>query len=326
MFTSDQLLAPIRADQPCGDDLSFSAEFDAIAEARRFDDRSIDQGEWQTECKDADWGQVVERCSELLTHRSKDLRLAVWLAEAGAMRHGMRGLAEGLRVLAGLFGQYWELGLYPAAPDGDHEQRIDNLAWVLARVPVLLGDMAVTTGPGRRYCLADVDAAARNPEAPELKLADLKAALAANPEAFSAQCAADAQCCLEVLAQLEAAAAARLGANRPGFSAAREKLAAMLRLMGPAGGSGEAAEPAAPVPAAQGRPGVVGSRGEAIAQLRAVAAFFRASEPHSPVSYYADKAADAGEQSLHDWLRSVVKDPGSLAHIEELLGVPPEKP
>ena len=58
--------------------------------------------------------------------------------------------------------------------------------------------------------------------------------------------------------------------------------------------------------------------------MRAIAEFFRRTEPHSPVSYFADKAANAGEQDLHTWLRSVVKDSASLAHIEELLGVPPQ--
>jgi type VI secretion system protein ImpA len=56
-----------------------------------------------------------------------------------------------------------------------------------------------------------------------------------------------------------------------------------------------------------------------------VADFFRRTEPHSPVSYFADKAANAGEQDLHEWLRSVVKDPASMAHIEELLGVKPQE-
>lgn len=37
-------------------------------------------------------------------------------------------------------------------------------------------------------------------------------------------------------------------------------------------------------------------------------------------SYLADKAASWGEQSLHLWLRSVVKDPAALAQMEELLG------
>jgi type VI secretion system protein ImpA len=70
---------------------------------------------------------------------------------------------------------------------------------------------------------------------------------------------------------------------------------------------------------------VISNRAQAVAQLRAVAEFFRRSEPHSPASYFADKAAAAAEQDLHTWLRSVVKDQASLAHIEELLGVPQER-
>ena len=63
------------------------------------------------------------------------------------------------------------------------------------------------------------------------------------------------------------------------------------------------------------------TRDEAIRQLREVARFFRATEPHSPVAYLAEKAARWGEMPLHEWLRSVVRDGGELAHIEQLLGL-----
>jgi type VI secretion system protein ImpA len=43
------LLAPISEAAPCGEDLLFSADFDAIQHARRFEDPSLDQGEWITE-------------------------------------------------------------------------------------------------------------------------------------------------------------------------------------------------------------------------------------------------------------------------------------
>jgi type VI secretion system protein ImpA len=55
-----------------------------------------------------------------------------------------------------------------------------------------------------------------------------------------------------------------------------------------------------------------------------VAQFFRATEPHSPVAYLAERAAQWGEMPLHVWLRTVMKDGGSLSQIEELLGVPPQ--
>jgi type VI secretion system protein ImpA len=67
--------------------------------------------------------------------------------------------------------------------------------------------------------------------------------------------------------------------------------------------------------------GQVAHRDQALAQLRQVAEFFRRTEPHSPVAYLAEKAARWGEQPLHAWLRSVIKDDASLARLEDLLGI-----
>jgi type VI secretion system ImpA family protein len=70
-----------------------------------------------------------------------------------------------------------------------------------------------------------------------------------------------------------------------------------------------------------GHSGPLRSRAEAIAQLRAVAEFFRRTEPHSPVTHLADKAAQWGEMPLHAWLKTVIKDNAALSHVEELLGL-----
>jgi type VI secretion system protein ImpA len=67
--------------------------------------------------------------------------------------------------------------------------------------------------------------------------------------------------------------------------------------------------------------GQVHSREQAIRQLQEIAAFFRRTEPHSPVAYLADKAAKWGRMPLHEWLRTVVKDDAALSRMEELLGV-----
>src|SRR5689334_7189936 len=76
------LLNPISASSPCGEDLSFSSEFDHIQELRREDDPTLDQGEWITALKTADWPAVVAQCEALLQQRTKDLRLLVWRTEA----------------------------------------------------------------------------------------------------------------------------------------------------------------------------------------------------------------------------------------------------
>ncbi|STQ92364.1 Uncharacterized protein conserved in bacteria [Janthinobacterium lividum] len=345
MFSAEQLLLPISNEQPAGVDLAFSPELDAITLARKFDDPTLDQGEWVADLKEADWDFVVRSCAGLLAGSSKDLRLAVWLTEAGTKRHHLRGMAEGLLVLSGLCEKFWDRGLFPEAEDGDQEQRIGNLSWILSRIPALLREVPITGGPGGAFSTIDFETARRQAAPGDsarqhegVKLSDMEAARRNNSAAFCASFAVDAQDCLEALRKLERVVDARLGNDSPAFSTAREAVEAMLRVMP----SSVGVAPAVPAAAADGGvvmaesamapavtaipagpPGAITTRAQAIEQLRAVAQFFRRSEPHSPVSYFADKAANAADQDLHSWLRSVVKDAGSLAHIEELLGVQP---
>ncbi len=296
MFTNEDLLVPLSAGQPCGEDVSFDGCMDAIAAARRQDDPTLEQGEWAVPLHAADWPLVAGRCAELLRSRSKDLRLAVWLAEARAHTHGWRGLGDGFLLLAGLCERLWD-HVHPLPEGGDHELRSGNLAWLLGRTPALVRD-----------CPAQGD--------PDTRLRD-------------------AQHCLAALQALQAAVDARLGAAGPAFGPAREALrravddAARDAPLAQAGASrvdDNGAAGAVPAPATGGAgaglPAMPQSRDHALAQLRQVADFFRRTEPHSPVAYLADKAARWGELPLHEWLRAVVKDPTQIAQLEELLGAP----
>lgn len=323
MLNLERLLAPIDAGRPCGEDLAFSSEIDAIARARQADDPSIEQGAWVTELKEADWKFVAKQCTQLIESRSKDLQLAVWLAEAGAKTGGLRGLGDSLQLLAQLCERWWEM-LHPLPEDGGYEQRIGNLAWVAARVATWLRDVALTEGQ-EAYALRDVEAARlQGGDA----LARLETAKKRGSAAFYVGLMRDCAHCAEALERLERGVDERLGADGPSFSAARSALEDLQLFLKPltappaAGasvpGGVQPAAGSAPVAAAEGP---LYSRAQALAQLRAVAEFFRRTEPHSPVAYLADKAAHWGEQPLHVWLRGLVKDEAAVAHIEEMLGV-----
>jgi type VI secretion system protein ImpA len=273
-----QLLVPVSAGLPCGEDLSFSSEVDQIAQARQYDDPTLDQGEWEAALKEADWEFVASRCAGMIESRSKDLRLAVWLAEAEARIRGLRGLGDGYAVLAGLCERYWD-GLYPLADDGDFDQRIGNLFWLLARTPALV------------------------------------------KEAQGAQLA-DAEYCLAMLSGLERVVDLQLGAEGPGFSAAKDAVQSVVRSLLPLGGATTPAPGGDTVAgsATMALGGAPQNRAQALLQLRLIADFFRRTEPHSPVAYLADKAASWGDMPLHVWLRAVIKDPAAIAGVEELLG------
>jgi type VI secretion system protein ImpA len=341
---ADPLLAPLPGVMPCGEDLSYSAEFDAIARLREADDPSLDQGEWVTPLKVADWPGVARCASELLTRRSKDLRLAAWLAEALAWTEGYPGLARGLRLSAGLAQRHWP-HLHPLPEAGDQEERVGTVAWLLARVCEQARQLPVVRGKGVSYSLAEV-AQARGQATPagdpKLGAERLARALREMPTAAWAEQLAAAREAAQALGELQQVIDLHLGEHGPSFVAAREALAEVVgdverlareagampgvtdltraAMAGPApveGSDGLAARPGAG-PAA----GPITSRAQALQRLQDVAEYFRRTEPHSPVAYLADKAVQWGNMPLHEWLRVVLKDAGSLAHIEDLLGVP----
>ncbi len=361
MTTLDALLQPISPDHPCGEDMVFSTEFDAIRDARRHDDASLDQGEWVTDIKEADWPFVAKSCTALLSTRTKDIRLAAWLTEAWAKTRGFSGLRDGFRLVTGLCEQYWD-GLYPLPDDDDVQQRVGNLSWLLARSAQLMRELPLTRSDGASYGAALWDSASqlanaikRTPDNAhelsrgKLTMEQFDAARRDTPPAFYIELQGNLEECLQALNDMEASLSLRLGNDGPSFTPARTSLQGVIelaeRFARDAGlitraDTRHAAplpepiaettmtpaappSPAASVPAAPYVPGgPLQTREQALAQLREVADFFRRTEPHSPVAYLAEKAAGWGEMSLHLWLRTVLKEGDSLANLEELLGIP----
>jgi len=128
----EDILKPIAGDNPSGASLRYAPIYDKIKEARREDDE-LAQGAWQHERKVADWVLVAKLCQDSIATESKDLQLAVWLAEALLKRAGIGGLCEALALSRGLVEQFWDT-LYPELEDGDAEQRAAPLDWLGTRL------------------------------------------------------------------------------------------------------------------------------------------------------------------------------------------------
>ena len=358
-MNNEALLAPIAGGLPCGADLSFSTEFDQIAEMRREDDPTLDQGEWVTALKVADWPGVVRQCSQLLNQQTKDLRLAQWLTEALALTQGYTGLLQGLQLCTALCEHHWD-DLHPQADDGDMDQRVGNMTWLLQRLVSLANTRPLTRGrQGAVYSLQDMATAhqwqaqqerspqdARAQASDRVTLEQFMRALRETPKEELRATLQTVQACEQQLLAWQAVVDARLGHQGPSFVSAKEALSGAVhdieRLAREVGalsttldeqpeGSAQAlsdndgaAADDLPLhgPLAKGP---LRSRAQALQQLRDVAAFFRRTEPHSPVAYLAEKAVKWGDMPLHEWLRKVVKDQGSMSHLHELLGVEPEE-
>lgn len=346
MLQLNELLEPISQASPAGEDTTFSSDLDAINKARQFDDPSLDQGEWVTAIKEADWQFVYVKCTSLLATQTKDLRIAGWLVEAATKTRQFEGMAAGFELLAQLCERYWDV-LHPLIDDGDAEQRIGNIAWLLTRSVQLVKEVPLTEGRDTAFSWTDFEAArarantatrtgeilVESPSQPSV--ATLDAAKRKSSKSFYEMLINSTQHCQAMVADFERIVDARLGTQGPSFSQLKDMLATALNTVGRFGADvglktstntlttdslGDSANPSSES-AGIIIGGPIKSRDQALEHLRQVAEFFRRTEPHSPVAYLADKAAIWGDLPLHTWLKTVVKDPNSLAFIEEMLGV-----
>lgn len=150
------LLKVISDEAPCGIDCSFSNEFYAIKKARIQDDPLLEQGDWVAEPKQADWAFVSSQSIELLTEKTKDIRLYGWLLEAWSNLYGFEGIAKGLELTQQSLTEFWML-LHPEIAEDDLDQRLGLLQGLINQLPVLIKKTAITN-TAISYSLMDYDA------------------------------------------------------------------------------------------------------------------------------------------------------------------------
>lgn len=348
----EELLAPISDAAPCGEDMSFSSEFDEIQEARREDDPTLEQGDWVTSLKEADWKLVANIATKVLKSKSKDLRVGSWLCEALTKTEGLSGLVCGVQVINGLVENYWDI-FHPLAEDGDQEQRSGNITWLISRGSQLVKEFPVARNGSVEYSLLQLETARALQSAIERNididsselegkptLQIIKSEQGRTPAPFYLQAIEETEYCMATVRSLSASLDDRLGMDGPSFSAllgALDGYLGTLRNIAAENNIGTqptTAQAGTPIQASSSRneatqaalapqpehTGVLRTREQALKQLRDVAEFFRKTEPHSPVAYLAEKAASWGEMPLHLWLKTVLKDDNSLSRFEDLLG------
>jgi type VI secretion system protein ImpA len=87
--------------------------------------------------------------TKVLREKSKDLRIAGFVAEALAQRHGLAGLRDGIRLLHALQEQFWDTA-HPEPEDGNFELREGIYEWLDGNrhLPLIVRSVPVTAGIG----------------------------------------------------------------------------------------------------------------------------------------------------------------------------------
>lgn len=343
----DRLLNPIHPERPAGEDVSFEMAYTDIQEARRADDPTAAQGDWETDIKVADWARVVQLSSQVLATQSKDIQVAMWLAEGLTHQHGLEGLAAGLELLSQFIDGFWET-CYPQMDDYGLEERIGRFEWLDRSLPAALQQIPITRREDGRFVALDwyvakdlEQLAVRDPAAFQEAVAAGRPTLEIVEKSVAASGAAFYEALYQSMQQVKTSfdrfyeqVNQRLEDDAPGFGQARAALDRLDELVGrfaqryelhPAQTAEPQATPVVGKPVAASsvplQAGPIASRADAVRCLHEVAAFFRRTEPHSPAAYLAEKAARWADLPLDQWLRQVLKDEGSLSHVQELLGI-----
>lgn len=106
----DEILAPISPETPCGENLEYDADFQAMGQASQ--GKAEQQfGDTIIPAEPADWN-TVEKLATRLLGRTKDLRVMLALTHAWTRRRGLSGYADGLLLVEQALSRYWE-PLYP---------------------------------------------------------------------------------------------------------------------------------------------------------------------------------------------------------------------
>jgi type VI secretion system protein ImpA len=262
MLDLEALLAPVPKSPPCGEDMLFSPQFDAIQQARQQDDPSLEQGDWVTDLKEADWPFVAKESLRLLRQSTKDLRLAVWLTEALTYQSGFAGLRDGYQLLIGLCERYWDR-IHPLPEDGDMDARLGAIAWLVPRSVELLRRTPIVDDSSTHYSMQQWDTAVeldhqikRNPaDADDLlrgkvTLEDFDRVRRGTPGKFLQGLYAEVQACQEAVTHFEHVFDEKTRSEGVSFSPVKDALGAIHHAVGrfakDAGISLAAEVPAAP--------------------------------------------------------------------------------
>ena len=160
-------MRPVREGAPAGEDIRDQEDFLALqAEVNR--GQSVSSGESAI----VDWTKVRAMAESILRERSKDLLVAGYYAAASARLEGPPGVADGLSLMKGLVGEFWEV-LYP--PVGRLRARRNALAWWMDRMQEIVPSLgAPPLDPEtkeravRELRELNADLGERDPDAPSL--------------------------------------------------------------------------------------------------------------------------------------------------------------
>jgi type VI secretion system protein ImpA len=342
----EPLLEGLGDDAPCGPDLEYDPDFQALERAgagtpeRQYGDKVYP-------AEPPEWREVHE-LARALAGRTRDVRVAVWLVRSSARLHGLQGAARALQLVQGLLDRHWP-AVHPqldATDNDDPTMRMNALA-PLAAAEAVLGDLRAATLAPVRGALTlrelELGLGQDEPHGDEVQpsesgvLSALSALAQGDAQVAEAiQAAADAAQAVETLLE------SQVGAAAPNLSPLRRLLdmarRALERTQAEAGADAAAEgdggwggdDATAGGQGGQGGPGGVAVGGGGALRTRAdvqreidrLCEWFERNEPSHPAPLLLRRAQRLMGMSFMEIIQDMAA--GGVDQVQTIAGTPPE--
>jgi type VI secretion system protein ImpA len=324
----DELLQPVSADRPCGEDLEY-ADLPALDALRLF-------GNFAPLASTPDWAEIRRSALDALG-RTRDLRLLGYLGAAAVRTDGLEAFARTLTIASSWLNEYWT-DLYPLV-DEDAMLRRNALNCFGDPIAVIDGLRRLALVRSRqhgKFSLRDVEVAAGQlqPAEGESKAeeAHIAAAFAEMPLEELAGLQRTSASAVESLKRIEVTMSALGGSQvvpdkleplAAHFARLDRVFRAHLAARGEGVGAGEEPDTGGEQAVGGVAVGAITSRQDAVRALDAVAEYFRRNEPSSPIPLFVERAKRLVSKSFLEVLADVVPD--AVGQARAAGGVPEQQ-
>jgi type VI secretion system protein ImpA len=356
----DSLLQPISEENPAGSDLrkdmSPASIYNVLKDARNSARAAERKNVFDASDNSAInyWKTINEIAPSVSANDTKDLEITSWYIEALARTHGFDGLLFGFRMLKGLITHYWDY-LYPAPDEEGIETKVASITGLngVGAEGVLIApirNIPITHRGGNNFALWQYKQAIDIQKIPDERMKqerintagfsmdDIQRAVAQTSDADVIKLKNSIADCLKEYRQISQLLDERCGDAAPPTSnivhVLEDCAAAVNHLYKERNiaiaTETETAQPDSAVETSAGANntsagrragGPINSREDAFQQILEISAYFRRTEPHSPVSYVLEKAVKWGRMPLHQLIPELIADGGALEKYRSLTGI-----
>jgi len=348
----EALLSPVSDDSPVGHDLRESSSpnsdyrllRDTRTKARNNERSALANGDSQF-IVGKDWVDILKKSPEVFQNQSKDIEVLTWLIEALTRIHGFRGVGEGFKLAAQLIASYGD-NLHPLPDEDGIASQLISLIGLNGfggegTIIIPIKAIPLTEGVEGPFSTWQCEQAfelerVSDPDKKEARIkqgsitrAEIDQAVTETETEFLLQVNADIQFAIqEYLVFQEILNSYCVEDPQPSGKILEALKMAQQTLAYIAGdrliiyeesedeeGAGQNTQ------SASHKQQILDNRDAALRSLRDVAAYFRRTEPHSPISYAIEQAVYWSQLPLPALIQELIPDENARRKYQNLTGI-----